>query len=199
VTLLFSRTETSAADNCVPDNSGIAPLDTVVAPYLRSLGMPGTGTLVTGMTQATAPTCTHSCDSLTSPWAEAANLAQNFGWSFVSHTATYPSQLGKLTPTQSYAETCSYTAALAGSGLPGGHGLIAYPGTQTPPAALQAGYGANCSRLGADLQQVRDDACRERHHAAVVAADRGRQRRRLPRHERAVLQGHLGCERSSAL
>ena len=32
VTLLFSRTETGAADNCVPDNSGIAPLDTVVAP-----------------------------------------------------------------------------------------------------------------------------------------------------------------------
>ena len=148
MTLLFSRTETAAADNCVPDNSGIAPLDTVVAPYLRSLGMPGTGTLVTGVTQATAPDCTHSGDSLTSSWANAADLAKNFGWSFVSHTATYPAQLGKLTPTQSYAETCGSVAALDGQGLSGGHGLIAYPGVQAPPAALQDGYGANCFAWG---------------------------------------------------
>src|SRR5689334_16249546 len=47
VTLLFSRTEISAADNCVQDDDDIARLDTVVAPYLQSLGMAGTGTLVT--------------------------------------------------------------------------------------------------------------------------------------------------------
>ena len=110
--------------------------------------MPGTGTLVTGVTQATAPNCTHFGDSLTSSWADAADLAKNFGWSFVSHTATYPAQLGKLTPTQSYAETCGSAAALDGHGLPGGHGLIAYPGVQTPPLALQADYGANCFAWG---------------------------------------------------
>jgi hypothetical protein len=148
VTLLFSRTETGAADNCVRDNSAIAPLDTVVAPYLRSLGMTGTGTLVTGMTQATAPACTHYGDSLTASWADAASLANHFGWSFVSHTATYPGQLGKLTPTQSYAETCGSAAVLDGYRLPGGHGLIAYPGMQTPPIALQGGYGANCFAWG---------------------------------------------------
>jgi hypothetical protein len=148
VTLLFSRTETGAADNCVPDNNGIAPLGTVVAPYLHSLGMTATGTLVTGITQATAPTCTHFGDSLASSWADAANLATNFRWSFVSHTATYPGQLGKLTPTQSYAETCGSAAILDGNGLPGGHGLIAYPGMQTAPVALQGGYGANCFAWG---------------------------------------------------
>jgi len=148
VTLLFSRTETGAADNCMPDDSGIAPLDTVVAPYLRSLGMTGTGTLVTGMTQATVAACTHFGDSLASSWANAASLATNFGWSFVSHTATYPGQLGKLTPTQSYAETCGSAAVLDGYGLPGGHGLIAYPGMQNPPVALQADYGANCFAWG---------------------------------------------------
>ena len=153
VTLLFSRTETSAADNCVPDNSGIAPLDTVVAPYLRSLGMTGTGTLVTGMTQATAPNCTHFGDSLSSSWADAANLATDFGWSFVSHTATYPGQLSKLMPTQSYAETCGSAAVLDGNGLPGGHGLIAYPGTQNPPLALQADYGANCFAWGREYNK----------------------------------------------
>src|SRR5262249_13325428 len=123
VTLLFSRTETGAADNCVPDNSGIAPLGTVVAPYLHSLGMAATGTLVAGITQATVPACTHFGDSLASSWADAANLANNFGWSFVSHTATYPGQLGKLTPTQSYAETCGSAAVLDGNGLPRRHGL----------------------------------------------------------------------------
>jgi hypothetical protein len=148
VTLLFSRTETGAADNCVPDNSGIAPLDAVVAPYLRSLGMTGTGTLVAGITQATAPACTHFGDSLTASWADAASLADRFGWSFVSHTATYPGQLGKLTPTQSFAETCGSAVLLDGNGLPGGHGLIAYPGMQIAPLALQGGYGANCFAWG---------------------------------------------------
>src|SRR5262249_4972833 len=44
VTLLFSRTEISAADNCVEDDDNIARLDTTVAPYLQSLGMAGAGT-----------------------------------------------------------------------------------------------------------------------------------------------------------
>ena len=148
VTLLFSRTEVTAADNCVPDDSGIARLDTLVAPYLQSLGMAGTGSLVTGATQETAPSCTHSGDSLTASWAQAASLAHNFGWSFVSHTATYPAQLAGLPATQSYAETCGSAAALDAHGLPGGHGLIAYPGVQAPPLALQSNYGSDCFAWG---------------------------------------------------
>ena len=38
VTLLFSRTEQTAADNCVAANTGVAQLTTTVAPYLKSLG-----------------------------------------------------------------------------------------------------------------------------------------------------------------
>src|SRR5215471_16377936 len=53
VTLLFSRSEISAADNCVENDNSIARLDTTVAPYLKSLGMTGTGTLVTARTQPT--------------------------------------------------------------------------------------------------------------------------------------------------
>src|SRR5215471_18252715 len=53
VSLLFSRTEISAADNCVEDDDSIARLDTTVAPYLQSLGMAGTGTLVNARTSAT--------------------------------------------------------------------------------------------------------------------------------------------------
>ena len=148
VTLLFSRSEITAADGCVPDDSGIARLDTVVAPYLRSLGMAGTGSLATGVTQATALNCVHYNDSLSASWADAASLAANFGWSFVSHTATYPGQLANLTPTQSYAQTCGSAASLDAHGFPGGHGLIAYPGAQASPLTLQSRYGANCFAWG---------------------------------------------------
>src|SRR5262249_8194774 len=62
VTLLFSRSEITASDNCVETDNGIARLDMAVAPYLRSRGMSGTGTLVTDATQATARRCTHYGD-----------------------------------------------------------------------------------------------------------------------------------------
>jgi len=88
-TLLFSRTEMTAADNCVPDNTGIATLDKV-APFLHSLGMAGTGTLITGKTGQTTRHCSHRNESLNASWADATHLADTFGWSFVSHTATYP-------------------------------------------------------------------------------------------------------------
>jgi V8-like Glu-specific endopeptidase len=105
VTLLFSRTEMSAADNCVEDDDNIARLDTVVAPYLQSLGMAGTGTLVTKRTGDTARHCTHYGEDLTASWADATNLAQNYGWHFVSHTATCPglAKIESLTPQQAYA------------------------------------------------------------------------------------------------
>jgi hypothetical protein len=110
--------------------------------------MTGTGTLTTGVTSAAALNCVHYGDSLSASWADAASLAGNFGWSFVSHTATYPSQLAKLTATQSYAQTCGSAASLDEHGLPGGHGLIAYPGAQRAAVALQTGYGANCFAWG---------------------------------------------------
>src|SRR6516165_11181714 len=91
VTLLFSRTEMSAADNCVENDTNIATLSGTVAPFLQSLGMAGTGTLVTARTNQSTRFCTHYNDDLTASWDDATNLAQNYGWHFVSHTATYPS------------------------------------------------------------------------------------------------------------
>src|SRR4051794_15707643 len=57
--LLFSRTEITAADNCVIDSRGIARLDTVVAPYLAARGMTATGTLTTDATRPAQLRCTH--------------------------------------------------------------------------------------------------------------------------------------------
>ena len=97
-TLFFSRSEVTAADACTPDDTGIARLDTTVAPYLQSLQMAGTGSLVTDVTHKTKNNCTHSDDSLTASWAQATSLAQTYGWHFVSATATYPGNISRALP-----------------------------------------------------------------------------------------------------
>jgi hypothetical protein len=153
VTLLFSRTEISAADNCIENDDSIARLDTTVAPYLQSLGMAGTGTLVTKRTADTTRHCTHYNDDLTASWADATNLAQNYGWHFVSHTATYPSlaKIESLTPQQAMAETCGSLATIKAHGLPGAAGMIAYPGSYTKNPAvvnLHTQYGDTCFDWG---------------------------------------------------
>jgi hypothetical protein len=148
VTLLFSRTEMTAADNCVTNNAGVARLDTTVAPYLTSLGLRATGTLVTDRTKANALTCVHDMSSMSASWAQATSLSTTHGWRFVSHTATYPSNLAALTPTQARAETCGSAQAIEAHGLPGARGLIAYPGFQQSPTQLHTQYGDGCFAWG---------------------------------------------------
>ncbi len=148
VSLLFSRTEISEADGCVPNDTNIARLDTEVAPYLKSLGLTATGTLATDRVLDTEQKCTHNDASLMASWADAKNLADNFGWTFVSHTATYPVDLTTLTPAQEDAETCGSANTIDAHGLPGAHGLIAYPGTGGAASEIQADYGSKCFAWG---------------------------------------------------
>jgi hypothetical protein len=115
--------------------------------------MAGTGTLVTSRTNATTRFCTHYNDDLTGSWADASNLATQYGWRFVSHTATYPSlqAIENLTPAQAEAETCGSEQAIASHGLPGAAGMIAYPGSYTKNPAvvnLQKKYGQTCFDWG---------------------------------------------------
>ena len=138
----------TAADGCAADNTGIAPLATTVAPYLHSLGMPATGTLVTAKVQQATRKCTHANSSLMASWNDATQLSTAYGWTFVSHTATYPADVTHLTPAQAQAETCGSAATIDAHGLPGGHGYIAYPGAQTVPTALQTNYSARCFAWG---------------------------------------------------
>jgi hypothetical protein len=85
---------------------------------------------------------------MTSSWSTATTLASTYGWRFTSHTATYPPNIGGLPPTQAEAETCGSARTLDGHGLPGGHGMISYPGAQTQPTAIQTSYGARCFAWG---------------------------------------------------
>jgi hypothetical protein len=161
VTLLFSRSEESAADNCVENDASIATLSGTVAPYLASFGlgpdglprMAGTGTLVTKRTNDTTRFCTHYNDDLTASWADATDLANNYGWHFVSHTATYPglAAIQNFTPQQAMAQTCGSEQTIVQHGLPGAAGMIAYPGSYTKNPAvvnLQKNYGDTCFDWG---------------------------------------------------
>jgi hypothetical protein len=152
-TIYFSRSEITAADGCMVDDTGIARLDTTVAPYLHSLGMAGTASLVTSKTLKTVDYCTHKGDSLTASWAQAASLATTYGWRFVSATATYPGDISRLPPAQQQAETCGSAKTIDNHGLPGAHGLIAYPGAAGLPTAVQANYGARCFAWGREYDK----------------------------------------------
>ena len=74
----------------------------------------------------------------------------------MSATATYPFNMSRSPRRRRSAETCGSANTLDQHGLPGAHGLIAYPGAQAPPTSVQATDGAKCFAWGRDLRQVRD-------------------------------------------
>jgi hypothetical protein len=152
-TLFFSRSEITASDACEPDDHAIARLDTTVAPYLHSLRMAGTGSPVTHVTHKKKDNCTHYGDSLTASWTQATSLAQTYGWHFVSATATYPRNMNVLSPRRQQAETCGSANVIEAHGLPGAHGLIAYPGAQGLPYGVQATDGTRCFAWGREFDK----------------------------------------------
>src|SRR5687768_13122583 len=59
LTLLFSRSEITAAIRCVQNDAGVARLDTVVAPELARRGLRPTGTVQTAETLENGYRCIH--------------------------------------------------------------------------------------------------------------------------------------------
>jgi hypothetical protein len=147
-TILFSRTEITSADNCVQNDTNTARLDTEVAPYLKSKGMVATGTLTPNRIYQSTYKCTHYNDSMMGSWDNATNFAQNYGWTFVSHTASYPANLPSITGAQADAETCGSANTITNHGLPGANGYIAYPGAEGDATALQTDFGSKCFAWG---------------------------------------------------
>jgi hypothetical protein len=126
VELLFSRTEETAADNCVRDDAAIALLGTTVAPYLQSLGFSATGTIETGPTQQSGLWCTHYQSTYATSWDLAQELASTYGWTFVSHSATYPTTW-PTDPGQQWDQTCGSAQVIDAHGLPGADAMFAWP------------------------------------------------------------------------
>ena len=135
VELLFSRTEETAADNCVRDDADIALLDTTVAPYLQSLGFSATGTIETSPTQQSSLFCTHYQSTLATSWDLAQELASTYGWAFISHSATYPTTW-PTDPGQQWDQTCGSAQVIDAHGLPGADAMFAWPHSYLNSTAL---------------------------------------------------------------
>jgi hypothetical protein len=135
LTLLFSRTEVTAAKNCVADDENVDRLDTVVAPRLYALGLHPTGTVETGPTQQKSLWCAHHGSTLAASWNLERELASEYGWSFVSHSASYPDDEAAWASSNLYDETCGSETKLVSEGLPGASGLFAWPDNYVYPPA----------------------------------------------------------------
>ena len=162
VTLLFSRSEVAAADRTPPvrDNRNIAGLVTVVAPFLASNGLVATATIQTATTKQSTVSFTHYGFTASISWDAASRLAGTYGWTFVSHSATYPTSWTGLSTSRIWAETCGSAATIAAHGLPGSSGLYAWPSDKYVDA-IQAAYVSTCIAFGrqySKLPTTRTDA-----------------------------------------
>jgi hypothetical protein len=135
VELLFSRTEETAADNCLRDDTDVAPLDTMVAPYLQSLGFSATGSIETGPTQQSSFFCTHYQSTLATSWDLAQELASTYGWTFISHSSSYPTTW-PTDPGEQWDETCGSAQVIDSHGLPGADAMFAWPHNQIDSSVL---------------------------------------------------------------
>ena len=136
VTLTFSRTELSAADNssggeggsCTRDDQDIAPLDTVVAPFIAQNypNVHPAGSIETGLTTDSGHWCPHHGESYATSWSDLTALA-NLGWSFIDHSATYATRWSNLTQQQKYDQTCGSRDVITAHGLPGAGGQFDWP------------------------------------------------------------------------
>ena len=147
LTLLFSRSEITAADNCVANDTGVARLDTVVAPELARRGFAGTGTVETGPTQQSSPACLHYKLTLAASWDQLAMLRDAYGWSFVSHSRSYAQNLGSLGAQAQWNETCGSLVDLQQHGQTRGDGLFAYPNNKWD-LTVQTNMVAKCFAFG---------------------------------------------------
>jgi hypothetical protein len=101
VTLLFSRSEVTAAVNCVADDVGVTPEHT--------------------------NSCLHYKETLGASWDQLAQLRDTYGWSFTSHSRTYAKNWSTMTQTQQWNESCGSIQDLLAHGHTRGDGLFAYP------------------------------------------------------------------------
>lgn len=127
VTLLFSRSEVTAAEKCVAHDEGVERLDTGVAPELAARGMTGTGTVETGVTPEHTNSCLHYKETLGASWDQLAQLRDTYGWSFTSHSRTYAKNWSTMTSDQQWNESCGSIQDLLAHGHTRGDGLFAYP------------------------------------------------------------------------
>ena len=158
LSIVFSRTELSAADHsvggeygtCVRDDRGIAPLDTVVAPFIASHypRHPSPGRQRRDRAHADSGTwCAHNGKTAAASWAAMQSLQAGYGWRFISASRTRVRVWTKLTPAQINAETCGSRDTIESHGLLGAAGQYNWP-NNVIDLTVQQQYIRQCFAFG---------------------------------------------------
>jgi hypothetical protein len=158
LSIVFSRTELSAADHsvggeygtCVRDDRGIAPLDTVVAPFIASHYPsihPLVGSVETGHMPDSGYWCAHNGKTAAASWAAMQSLQAGYGWRFISASRTRVRTWTKLTPAQVNAETCGSRDDILSHGLLGAAGQYNWPDNRID-LTVQQQYVRQCFDFG---------------------------------------------------
>jgi hypothetical protein len=136
VSVTMSRTGLSAADmstggggSCVRDDESIAPLDSVILPWIaaNTPDVRVTGSVETGVTKDAATWCSHYGWTVAASWADMAQLQSQYQIRFVSHSSTYAMNWPDLTDAQKQAQTCGSRNAVTAHGLLGADGQFDWP------------------------------------------------------------------------
>jgi hypothetical protein len=155
LTLLFGRSQLSIADqNCQPLPNAV-PLDQVAA-TLKSMNLPGTGSIVTSYIGDGSNTCVDDAQGhdVYPSWQQLDTLRDTYGMSFVSQGVNYV-DVRTLTTQQQEADICGSLPILAAHGHLRAWGLFGYPNNLFTPA-IQSGVTANCFAYGRAYANVRN-------------------------------------------
>ncbi|WP_214103530.1 Ig-like domain-containing protein [Acrocarpospora catenulata] len=152
VTLLASRSQLGAVDQNCRFRRGSVPLFGDLADDLRNRGIPVTGSIVVRYADE------NFCDATLADyatWPETERLRDEYGWSFVSHSANYlnltpPAGQPQPSPATLRAETCGSLDAFAAHGHHRAWGLFLYPGYagSPPTTSVQLDPVATCFAYG---------------------------------------------------
>jgi hypothetical protein len=155
LTLMFGRSQLGVADqNCQPLPNTV-PLDQVAA-TLKSMNLPGTGSIVTSYIGDGTNTCVNDAqgNDLYPSWQQLDTLRDTDGMTFVSQGVNYV-DVRTLTTAQQEADICGSLPILAAHGHTRAWGLFGYPNNFFT-AAIQSGVTANCFAFGRSYAEIRN-------------------------------------------
>jgi hypothetical protein len=155
LTLMFGRSQlVVAGKNCQPLPNTV-PLDQVAA-TLKSMNLPGTGSIVTSYIGDSSNNCVNDAqgNDLYPTWTQLDTLRDADGMTFVSQGVNYV-DVRTLTTAQQEADICGSLPILAAHGHNRAWGLFGYPNNFFTPT-IQSGVTDNCFAFGRSYANVRN-------------------------------------------
>ncbi len=155
LTLLFGRSQLGVADANCQQLPNTVPLDQVAA-TLKSMNLPGTGTVVTSYIGDGTNVCVDDQQGhdLYPSWQQLDTLRDSDGMTFVSQGVDYV-DVRTLTTQQQEADICGALPILAAHGHTKAWSLFAYPNNFFT-GAIQSGVTENCYAFGRSYGNYRN-------------------------------------------